>query len=47
MTDYLERKLCEVYENEAIFDKFDLQISPDSQHILTGSYNSNAHLIDV
>lgn len=30
VTDYLEKKLCEVYENEAIFDKFDLQISPDS-----------------
>lgn len=23
-TDYLERKLCEVYESETIFDKFDL-----------------------
>jgi serine/threonine-protein phosphatase 2A regulatory subunit B len=30
VTDYLEKKLCEVYENETIFDKFDLQISPDS-----------------
>jgi serine/threonine-protein phosphatase 2A regulatory subunit B len=47
VTDYLEKKLCEVYESETIFDKFDLQISPDSQHILTGAYNSSAHLIDV
>ena len=47
VTDYLEKKLCEVYENETIFDKFDLQISPDSQYILTGAYNSGAHLIDV
>lgn len=23
-TDYLEKKLCEVYESETIFDKFDL-----------------------
>ena len=24
VTEYLDKKLCEVYENEAIFDKFDL-----------------------
>jgi serine/threonine-protein phosphatase 2A regulatory subunit B len=24
VTDYLEKRLCEVYENEAIFDKFDM-----------------------
>jgi serine/threonine-protein phosphatase 2A regulatory subunit B len=24
VTDYLEKKLCEVYESELIFDKFDL-----------------------
>jgi serine/threonine-protein phosphatase 2A regulatory subunit B len=47
VTDYLEKKLCEVYESETIFDKFDLQISPDSNLILTGSYNSNAHIIDI
>ena len=47
VTDYLEKKLCEVYESETIFDKFDLQISPDSKHVLTGSYNSNFHVIDI
>lgn len=47
MTDYLEKKLCEVYESETIFDKFDLQISPDSSQVLTGAYNSSAHIIDV
>ena len=47
MTDYLEKKLCEVYEQETIFDKFDLQLSPDSNLILTGAYNSNVHVIDV
>jgi serine/threonine-protein phosphatase 2A regulatory subunit B len=46
-TDYLEKKLCEVYESETIFDKFDLQISPDSNLVLTGSYNSNVHVIDI
>ncbi len=47
VTDYLEKNLCEVYENETIFDKFDLQVSPDSTQILTGAYNSNAHVIDI
>ena len=47
VTDYLEKKLCEVYESETIFDKFDLQISPDSRLVLTGAYNSNFHVIDL
>jgi serine/threonine-protein phosphatase 2A regulatory subunit B len=47
VTEYLDKKLCEVYESESIFDKFDLQISPDSSMVLTGGYNSNAHLIDI
>jgi len=47
VTEYLEKKLCEVYESENIFDKFDLQISPDSSMVLTGGYNSNAHIIDI
>lgn len=47
VTDYLEKKLCEVYESENIFDKFDMQISPDSSMVLTGGYNGNAHVIDM
>jgi serine/threonine-protein phosphatase 2A regulatory subunit B len=47
VTDYLEKKLCEVYESETIFDKFDMHISPDSNLVLTGSYNSNIHVIDI
>ena len=47
MTEYLDKKLCEVYESESIFDKFDLQISPDSSMVLTGGYNSNVHLVDI
>ena len=39
--------LCDLYENERIFDEFDLQISPCSTMALTGSYNSNAHVIDL
>ena len=47
VTDYMDKKLCDVYESETIFDKFDMQISPDSSMVLTGSYNSNMHLIDM
>lgn len=47
VTDYLDKKLCEVYESERIFDKFDLQVSPDSRMVLTGSYYSHAHVIDM
>ncbi len=47
VTDYSEKKLCEAYESENIFDKFDMQISPDSTMVLTGAYNSNAHVLDL
>jgi serine/threonine-protein phosphatase 2A regulatory subunit B len=47
VTDYLEKRLCEVYESETIFDKFDLAISPDSSRLLTGAYDSSAHVIDL
>ena len=47
VTDYLEKKLCEVYESETIFDKFDMHLSPKSNLVVTGSYNSNVHVIDV
>lgn len=47
VTDYLDQNLCEVYESERIFDRFDLQVSPCSTMVLTGAYNSHAHVIDM
>ena len=47
VTEYLDKKLCEVYESERIFDRFDLQVSPDSRMVLTGSYHSHTHVIDL
>ena len=47
VNDYLEKRLCEAYESEAIFDKFDMQVSSNGQFIVTGSYNGNAHVIDL
>lgn len=42
----LKSKLCELYENESIFDKFSIQSSPDSNYFITGNFNSTFHLID-
>ena len=47
VTDYLEKRLSELYDNDRIFDKFDLQVSPDSKHVMTGSYFSQTHVIDL
>jgi len=44
--DPLKSKLCELYENESIFDKFDLCSSPDSNLIITGNYNGSFHMFD-
>jgi serine/threonine-protein phosphatase 2A regulatory subunit B len=47
VTDQLDQNLCEVFENEHIYDKFDLSISPCSTMALTGSYNGLVHVIDM
>src|SRR6266496_805614 len=39
--DHLRNKLCDLYENDCIFDKFECTFSGDGQHALTGSYNNN------
>ncbi|KAH7731978.1 WD40 repeat [Aphelenchoides avenae] len=38
--DYLRSKLCALYENDSIFDKFECCWSGDDKHIITGSYNN-------
>lgn len=45
--DPIKTKLCDLYENECIFDKFSLSSSPDSNYIVTGMFNSNFHLLDL
>lgn len=42
----LKSKLCELYENECIFDKFSISSSPDSNFMITGNFNSTFHIID-
>jgi len=45
--DHLIPKLCDLYENNCIFDKFECCWSNNSLRILTGSYNNNFYLCDV
>jgi len=45
--DHLISKLCDLYENECIFDKFNCCWDPKSSRLLTGSYNNNFYVCDV
>tara|TARA_R110002050_G_scaffold232671_5_gene368289 strand:+ start:1230 stop:1787 length:558 start_codon:yes stop_codon:yes gene_type:complete len=38
--DYLRPKLCDLYENDCIFDKFECHMSGDGKFLATGSYNN-------
>eukprot|EP01133_Synstelium_polycarpum_P010998 gene10998-12810_t len=44
--DYLRPKLCDLYENDCIFDKFECNINHDGTQMLTGSYNNFFHIYD-
>lgn len=44
--DHLRPKLCDLYENDCIFDKFECTWSGDGEHLLSGSYNNNFHIYD-
>lgn len=39
--EQLKDRLSDTYENDAIFDKFEVEFSGDSSSIMTGSYNNN------
>ncbi|KAI8344029.1 protein phosphatase PP2A regulatory subunit B [Chlamydoabsidia padenii] len=44
--DQLRSKLCDLYENDCIFDKFECTFSGNDSHVMTGSYNNTFHLYD-
>ena len=46
LCQYLEKHLCELYESENIFDKFELASSPDSNFIISGTYSDSFHVVD-
>lgn len=43
----IKDRLCDFYENDAIFDKFDCGISFDGQHALTGTYNNMIRITNI
>jgi serine/threonine-protein phosphatase 2A regulatory subunit B len=45
--DYLEKNLCSLYEEDSIYDKFFMDISPDNKYVVTGNYNKSGHIIDI
>ncbi|PRQ76732.1 WD40-repeat-containing domain protein [Rhodotorula toruloides] len=45
--DHLRSKLCDLYENDCIFDKFECTWSGDGSHVLSGSYNNFFHIYDT
>ena len=45
--DYLEKNLCNLYEEDSIYDKFFLDVSPCNNYVMTGAYNKNGHIIDI
>lgn len=46
LNESMKGKLSEVFENQAIFDKFKVSCSPDGNTIATGTYSNSFHLID-
>ncbi|CAG9118900.1 unnamed protein product [Plutella xylostella] len=44
--EYLRSKLCSLYENDCIFDKFECCWSGDDQRLMTGSYNGFFRLFE-
>jgi serine/threonine-protein phosphatase 2A regulatory subunit B len=45
--DFLKSKLCDLYENDCIFDKFECTISGSGDHLLTGSYHNYFQIYDI
>jgi len=45
--DFLKSKLCDLYENDCIFDKFECDVSGNGQFYLTGSYHNYFQIYDM
>lgn len=39
--EHLRPRLCDTYENDSIFDKFEVVFSGNGENVMTGSYNNN------
>lgn len=47
VTDYLERNLASLMDQDCLDDQFFMDVTPDGKHIATGGYNKSAHVIDI
>lgn len=45
--DHIRPRLCDLYENDCIFDKFRLAFTPDATQVITGSYGDRVRALDV
>lgn len=41
INDHLRSSLCDLYENDCIFDKFECMFSGDGKSVMTGGYSNN------
>lgn len=39
-------QLCDLYDNDCIFDKFECAVNGDASNVLTGSYGNMCHMYD-
>jgi serine/threonine-protein phosphatase 2A regulatory subunit B len=44
--DFLRSKLCDLYESDCIFDKFEACFSPDGNSMVTGGYHNLFYVFD-
>jgi len=44
--EHLRAHLCDLYESDCIFDKFEVAVSGDGKYMATGSYNNSFHVYD-
>ncbi|EIE21400.1 protein phosphatase 2A regulatory subunit PR55 [Coccomyxa subellipsoidea C-169] len=45
--EHLKPRLCDLYENDCIFDKFDCAFSGDGSHLATGTYSNCFRALSV
>lgn len=45
--DHLKPKLCDLYENDCLFDKFEVNVSYDSSFAISGSYSNYLQVFDI
>jgi serine/threonine-protein phosphatase 2A regulatory subunit B len=43
--DYVRPKLCDLYESDGIFDKFNVVLNPTGQFVVTGSYGNRVRIL--